>query len=163
MCDSKQISRLLILFSNRQINWLVAALFWSIPETSDQHFALILLFSGILLWPSTAKNTTARSQLHAALIHCDIWYTQLPQIVKTSRTTIFVSVLSQKGKSGARGPPLGYTSPHTVNCLIFPLDTTKTHRLNSIAHTCYWQRLFTRRAANYLSHSLLASILIREN
>lgn len=61
-----------------------------------------------------------------------------------------------------RRPPLRFTSPHILNSLIFPLDTAKNHRLNSIAHRYYWQRLFMQLTAHYLSHSLLASILIRE-
>lgn len=88
-------------------------------------------------------------------------YTQLLWIVKTSQTTMFLwqPAWSWKGKMKRR-PPLRFTSPHTLNSLIFPLDTAKNHRLNSIAYQYYWQRLFMQLTAQYLSHSLLASILI---
>ncbi len=59
-------------------------------------------------------------------------------------------------------PALRFTSPHILNSPIFPLDTAKNHRLNSIVHRYYWQRLFMQLTAHYLSHSLLASILICE-
>lgn len=56
------------------------------------------------------------------------------------------------------GPLLRFTPPHFLNSPIFPLDTAKNHRVNSILHQYYWQKLFMQLTADNLSHSLLTSI-----
>lgn len=68
-------------------------------------------------------------------------------------------VITEREKWSA-GPVLRFTSPHILNSLIFPLDTAKNHRLNSIEHQYYRQRHFMQLTAAYLSHSLLTSLLI---
>lgn len=96
-----------------------------------------------------------------------LWYTPLPWIVKTSKTTMFLWQLAcscavterERWTAGLRSDSPRLTF---LNSPIFPLDTAKNHRLNSIVHRYYWQRLFMQLTAHYLSHSLLASILICE-
>lgn len=94
-----------------------------------------------------------------------LWCTPLPWIVQTSTTTMFLwqtscsRVITEREKWSA-GPVLRFTSPHILNSLIFPLDTAKNHRLNSIEHQYYRQRHFMQLTAAYLSHSLLTSLLI---
>lgn len=76
-------------------------------------------------------------------------------------TTNLEMCCQRKGEMSRR-PSLRFTSPHIFNLLIFPLDTAKNYRLNSIVHQFYWQRLFMQLTAHYLSHTLLTSILICE-
>lgn len=63
------------------------------------------------------------------------------------------AVSSQKEKNG-RDPLRIHPTSH-FELTVFPLDTAKNHRLNSIVHQYYWQRLFMQLTADYLSHSLL--------
>lgn len=114
-----------------------------------------------LFWMSEVSLSSFTSVHNISDTHCylELWKHPKQQCFCDNR---LVAAPSQKGEKMNLGPLLRFTSPHILNSPIFPLDTAKNHRLNPIAQRYYWQRLFMQLTAHYLSHSLLASILICE-